>query len=265
MSMDTMKDSSNSHILSDTCTPERILIVGASSGLGKALAEYYITQGCRVAVAARRIGELEQLHALAPERVCYSRIDITEPDGLKALEALIAELGGVDIYIHSSGIGSQNESLSLDIEEDTCRVNVLAFTRFVDYMFAYFADRGHGHIVALSSVAGTRGLGIAAAYSASKAYQATYLQSLRQLCAIRSLSSVYITDIRPGFVATALLGNASYPMLMSVGEVVPDIVRSIALRKRVRIIDIRYRLLVGLWRLVPRVLWERLPVGRRRR
>lgn len=248
-----------------TAAPHRaecILIVGASSGIGRALAEYYIAQGYRVGVAARRTEELRQLQALAPERVRYRRIDVADDEALEALEGLIAELSGVDIYIHSSGIGSQNQALSPTIESDTCRVNVLGFTRLIDHMFAYFAHRGQGHIVAISSIAGTRGLGIASAYSASKAYQATYLQSLRQLTAIRSLPQLYITDIRPGFVATALLGNTFYPMLMRIEDVIPDIVRSIARRKRVRIIDMRYRLLVALWRLVPRMLWERLPVGR---
>lgn len=241
---------------------ERILIVGASSGIGRALAEYYIAQGYRVGVAARRIEELKQLQALAPERVCYRCIDVVGAEALEALEGLITELSGVDIYIHSSGIGSQNPMLSPTIEDSICQVNVLGFTRLIDYMFAYFAHRGQGHIVAISSIAGTRGLGIASAYSASKAYQSTYLQCLRQLTAIRSLPELYITDIRPGFVATALLGKASYPMLMRVEDIVPGLVRSIAQRKRVRIIDMRYRLLVGLWRLIPRVLWERLPVGR---
>lgn len=244
--------------------PRRILIVGASSGIGRGLAEHYISRGHRVGVAARTEAELQALQALAPERVYYRCIDVTRADALEELGALISELGGVEVYIHSSGIGSQNQALTSELEEATCWVNVMGFTRLVDYMFAYFAEAGRGHIVAISSVAGTRGLGIAPAYSASKAYQSTYLQCLRQLCAIRQLRQVYITDLRPGFVETALLGKTSYPMLMSVQEVVRDMVRSIELRKRVRIIDIRYRLLVGLWRLVPRVLWERLPVGRSR-
>ncbi len=239
---------------------QRVIIMGASSGIGRELALIYIERGYRVGLAARRLAELEALRALAPERVEIARIDVTHAEAPSELAELIDRLGGMDVYIHSSGVGQQNPALDPQPERWTTEVNVVGFTALVDYAFGYCAGRGKGQIVAISSIAGTRGLGAAPAYSASKAYQATYLQSLRQLTAIRGLEGITITDIRPGFVATPLLSGKPMPMLMDAERVARSIYRAICARRSIRIIDWRYRLLVGLWRLIPRPLWERLPV-----
>lgn len=224
------------------------------------LARLYIGRGWRVALAARRLELLEPLKALAPDRVEIARIDVTDTEAPQQIAALVERLGDMDVYVHSAGIGWQNVDLQPDVEARTIGVNVDGFTRCIDYAFGYFASRGRGHLVAISSVAGTRGLGSAPAYSSSKAYQATYLQCLRQLCSIRRLSGVKITDIRPGFVDTALLSGGRYPMLMRAGYAARLIARAIDRGKSVGIIDWRYRILVGLWRLIPRFVWERLPV-----
>lgn len=239
---------------------KRVIIMGASSGIGLELARLYIARGYRVGLAARRLELLSELQKLAPERIIVQRIDLTEKSCISLLDRLIEELGGLDLYIHSSGIGWQNIGLDEALEQQTTEVNVLGFTQAIGHIFNLFAAQGGGHIAAISSIAGTRGLGSAAAYSSSKAYQATYLQSLRQLCAIRGLRDVRITDIRPGFVDTALLSGSKFPMLMEASSVARAIVRAIDKRKRIGIIDWRYRLLVGLWRLIPRPLWERLPI-----
>lgn len=239
---------------------KRVIIMGASSGIGLELARLYIARGYRVGLAARRLELLSELQKLAPERIIVQRIDLTEKSCISLLDRLIEELGGLDLYIHSSGIGWQNIGLDEALEQQTTEVNVLGFTQAIGHIFNLFAAQGSGHIAAISSIAGTRGLGSAAAYSSSKAYQATYLQSLRQLCAIRGLRNVRITDIRPGFVDTALLSGSKFPMLMEASSVARAIVRAIDKRKRIGIIDWRYRLLVGVWRLIPRPLWEYLPV-----
>lgn len=237
-----------------------VIIMGASSGIGLELAKLYIKAGHRVGLAARRQERLEELRALAPERVEVARIDLERADALELLDDLSERLGGLDLYIHSSGIGWQNVALEASREEQTAEVNVLGFTRCIAHVFARFAERGVGHIVAISSIAGTRGLGSAPAYSSSKAYQACYLQALRQLCTIRKLHGVRITDIRPGFVDTALLSGSKFPLLMTPESVAVGIKEAIERGKSLRIIDWRYRVLVGLWRLIPRPLWERLPV-----
>ena len=109
--------------------------------------------------------------------------------------------------------GFQNPELDIDIELNTTRTNVEGFTRMVDTAFDYFKQHGGGHLAVISSIAGTKGLGIAPAYSATKRFQNTYIDALEQLSHLQKLN-IRFTDIRPGFVATALLGDGKhYPML----------------------------------------------------
>lgn len=237
-----------------------VLIVGASSGIGYELACLYIQAGWRVGVMARRLEPLEALEACAPDRVHSAYIDVCSTEAPALLAKFIEELGGIDLYIHSSGIGYKNASLRLDWEVDTAMVNAWGFTQVIAEVYAYFAMRGRGHIVGISSVAATRGIGLAPAYSASKAYQAYYLQALRQRSRAQGLKELYVTDVRPGFVDTPLLRGQSNPMTMPLDYASQLIYRAINRRKEVAVLDWRFRLLVALWRLLPRQLWESIPL-----
>lgn len=125
--------------------------------------------------------------------------------------------------------------------------------------FHYFKQKGYGHIAVISSIAGTKGLGVAPAYSATKCFQNTYIEALAQLARMQHLD-IHFTDIRPGFVNTDLLKGGKYPMLMQADRVAQAIVKAIKRKKRIAVIDGRYRILVFFWRMLPRWLWERLPI-----
>lgn len=233
------------------------IIVGASSGIGMEVAKVLLSDGWQLGIAARREDKLLELKAMAPERIKVMAIDVTQPDAGERLLCLIDELGGMDLYFHASGIGRQNRNLEADIELRTMETNAVGFTRMIGTAYRYFAQRGEGHIAAITSIAGTKGLGPAPAYSATKALQATYLQALEQL-ARQSGLHIRFTDIRPGFVDTALLsGDFKYPMMLQPAAVARDIVSSIYKRRHVRIIDLRYRILTFFWRLIPNWLWRR--------
>ena len=232
---------------------KKAIIVGASSGIGMEVAKVLLSDGWHLGIAARREDKLLELKAMAPERIKVMTIDVTQPDAGERLLSLIDELGGMDLYFHASGIGRQNRNLEADIELRTMETNAVGFTRMIGTAYRYFAQRGEGHIAAITSIAGTKGLGPAPAYSATKALQATYLQQSRQ-----SGLRIRFTDIRPGFVDTALLnGDFKYPMLLQPAAVARDIVGSIYKRRHVRIIDLRYRILTFFWRLIPNWLWRR--------
>ena len=237
---------------------KRAIIVGASSGIGREVARLLLADGWRLGVAARREEPLLALKAEAPERVEVMTIDITQPDADQRLLALIDCIGGMDLYFHASGIGKQNRILEPDIELRTVETNALGFTRMIGAAYRYFADKGEGHIAAITSIAGTKGLGPAPSYSATKALQATYLEALEQQACQRHLL-IHFTDIRPGFVDTALLNdNFPYPMLMRPEVVARDIVRSIKKQRHVRVIDFRYCVLTFFWELLPRWLWRHI-------
>lgn len=241
---------------------KRIVIMGATSGIGLETAKRCIAAGWRVGAAGRRSEELERLRGLAPQQVETEAIDVTDDAAPAALERLIERLGGMDVYFHVAGVGSQNPQLDPTVELHTVRTNVEGFTRMTTAAYGYFAAHGGGRIAVVSSIAGTRGLGVAAAYSASKRFQNTYIDSLAQLVRMQG-SKIRFTDIRPGFVATALLRNADYPMLMRPEKVAETLFRALECGKRRIVIDHRYALLVRLWRLIPQGVWERLPIRSR--
>ena len=222
------------------------------------VARLLLADGWQLGVAARREAPLQQLKATAPDRVEVMTIDVTQPDAGERLLSLISQLGGMDLYFHASGIGKQNRTLEADIELRTVDTNAVGFTRMIGTAFRYFAQQGKGHIAAITSIAGTKGLGPAPAYSATKALQATYLQALEQQAHQRRLN-IRFTDIRPGFVDTALLnGTFKYPMLMKPEAVARDIVSSILRQRHVRVIDARYRVMTFFWRLIPNCIWRRI-------
>ena len=239
---------------------KKAIVIGASSGIGQEVARLLIEDGWTLGVAARREERLKPLKQLAEERVEVARLDVMEDSATQVLQQLIEKLGGMDLFFYASGVGRQNRDLQEDIELNTVRTNALGFTRMIGEAYRYFAKQGGGHIAAITSIAGTKGLGPAPSYSATKAMQATYLQALEQLAHKNGLN-IRFTDIRPGFVDTDLLsGTHHYPMLMKPEAVAKDIVKAVEHKRHICIIDWKWRLLTAVWRRIPRWLWRRLPL-----
>lgn len=231
----------------------KVVIVGASSGIGLEVARLFIQRGWTVGVAARRLELLQTIGAAEVEQ-----IDVTSADAPEKLMQLVERMGGMDLFFYASGIGKQNRELTPDIELATVETNGMGFTRMIGCAYRYFAQQGMGHIAAISSIAGTKGLGPAPAYSATKAMQNVYLQALEQQAHARGLD-IRFTDIRPGFVDTALLsGSFHYPMMLKPQAVAREIVSAIDLHKHICVIDWKYRLLTAVWRRIPRWIWRRL-------
>ena len=239
---------------------QRAIVMGASSGIGREVAERLIKAGWQVGVAARRESALETIAAPDGKPPVVARIDARQGDAGLRLRALIERMGGVELYFHAAGVGWQNPGLEEDKEMDTVATNAAGFTRMVGEAFRWMADHGGGHIAVISSVAGTKGLGAAPGYSATKAYQNTYIQALEQLSRSRRLG-IMLTDLRPGFVDTALIAGSRFPMTMAPGQVADKMVRALGRRRRVCVIDWRWRIVVAAWRLLPACLWRRMPLG----
>ena len=239
---------------------KRAIVIGASSGIGREVSRLLLADGWTVGVAARREDRLLELKASSPDNVEVMRIDVTAADAGERLLELVKRLGGVSLFVYCSGVGWQNAGLEPAPELATVDVNVKGFTAMVGTMFNYMAVNLGGDIAVISSVAGTKGLGVAPSYSASKVYQNTYIQALEQLSNMRRLH-IRFTDIRPGFVDTDLLsGGGHYPMLMDKTVVARHIVRAIYAHRHVCVIDWRYRVLVALWRAMPSWLWRKLNI-----
>lgn len=241
----------------------RIVIIGASSGIGARVALDFARRGWKVGIAARRIDILETFRQQYPDNIVCRSLDVTADDAVENFYDLIECNGGADTVLYAAGVGWSNPEMNLQEDIDTVGVNVDGFTRIVNAAYRYFRDtanNGRGQIAAITSVAGTMGLGVSAAYSASKRYQQTYLQALAQLAHMQRVA-VDITDIRPGFIRTPLLkSDKKYPLLMNLDYAAPRIELALLRRRRVQVVDWRWNVLVGFWRLIPSALWCRLPV-----
>ena len=233
--------------------------MGATSGMGQEVARILAGKGWKIGVAGRREEKLKELQQLFPQSIEYQVIDIEKENAPEQLLSLIDKIGGMDLYFHGSGVGWHNEELDLSTELKTVSTNALGFTRMVDSAWHYFRQKGEGHIAVISSIAGVKGLGPAPSYSATKSFDNTYIQALAQLSRSSGLK-IRFTDIRPGFVDTPLLDTSKhhYPMLMDQKKVARKIVRAVERKKRVAVIDWRYRILGFFWRLIPNCIWERI-------
>lgn len=251
--------------------------MGATSGIGQEVARLLAANGYEVGIAGRREERLVQMAQATPGIVTHRQIDVTKEDAPMELQKLIEELGGMDLYFHSSGIGWENVALDADKELKTVETNGVGFVRMVSAAYNWFAEqradeakqRAEGdeqragdkerkaRIACITSIARTRGLGAAPAYSATKRMQAHYLECLSQQARMRHLN-IGITDIRPGFVATDLIAGSHFPLQLKTEYVARTIVRAIERDSEVVTIDWRYRLLVAAWQLIPRWLWVRL-------
>ena len=267
---------------------KKAIVMGATSGIGMEVASLLAQRGWQVGIAGRRIERLEEVKrntnllisesskASKGEITCYQQIDVTSPEAPSLLLKLIEKLGGMDLYFHSSGIGWQNNSLDFEKEMKTVETNGLGFVRMVDTAFNWFAQQNQGQeqsqgqrhkdkscetyrIACITSIAGTKGLGAAPAYSATKRFQNHYLECLTQQAHMRHLP-IAITDIRPGFVKTDLIAGSNYPLQLTPQEVALQIVNAIERGKTVKTIDWKYSILVSLWRMIPRWIWTRLTI-----
>jgi len=240
---------------------KRIVIMGATSGIGLRVAEKLAQTGWKVGAAGRNADALERLKAKFPDNVETEAIDITKDDAPDRLAELADKLGGMDTYFHVSGVGYENPRLDPAMNLRTVETNVTGFVRMIDAAYAYFRDfNPHGHIAAVTSVAGTRGIGQMAAYSSSKKFGQTYLEALRQLANSQGLR-LKITDIRPGWIHTPLIEeNRKYPMEMTLDYATPRIIRSLRSKSAVSYIDYRWRLACAMIRLVPQCIWQRLTI-----
>ncbi|MDE6485122.1 MAG: SDR family NAD(P)-dependent oxidoreductase [Duncaniella sp.] len=243
----------------------RIIIVGASSGIGNTVARDFIEMGFKVGVAARSEAPLRQLRDLNPEMVDYEVIDVTARDAGKRLLGLIKRLGGMDILLLVSGVGFQNTALDMGKEMNMLETNVVGFARIIATAYRYYRDCPNattpGQIAAITSVAGTKGIGVAAAYSASKRFQQNYLEALDQLSRKQGVD-VAFTDIRPGFIRTPLLDGATdYIMEMDVKYASKLIEAAVLKRKRVATVDWRWRVVTALWSMIPSCLWTKMDIG----
>ena len=235
------------------------IIIGATSGIGRALVVELAGRGYALGVTGRREELLETLQRELTTPVIARRMDVTQPEAAMAqLDALIAELGGLDLLVVNAGVGIPNPDLTWEPERDTLAVNVTGFTALAVAGFRYFTRQGHGHLVGISSIAGLRGGRWNPAYSASKAFMINYLEALRGRARQLGLP-IAVTDIRPGYVATAMTASNQWMFWVATPSTAArQIADAIHRKSRVAYITHRWVLIAWLVRHLPDWVLERL-------
>ena len=241
------------------CRAMKILIVGATSGIGRALFELYASQGHEVAVVGRRQEMLDEMCRQHSQGTVYAyRADITDVESTPVwLDGVWKDMAGVDVVIASAGVGELNPQLEYAKEVATLNTNVVGWTCLVDEVFNRFLAQGRGHLAVISSVGGQRGEPSAPAYTATKAFQINYAEALRKK-ARKSGLPIYVTDIRPGFVDTKMAQGEGLFWVMPTEKVALQIARAIRRRRSVAVVTKRWRPIHFLWRHLPRFVYDRL-------
>jgi short-subunit dehydrogenase len=232
------------------------VVIGASSGIGRALAATLSLAGYRVGVVARRTELLTSLREELTGPCVIKTVDVSQPElAMPLLRELIDELGDVELFIVNAGIGFDNADLKWEPERETIAVNVLGFAAMVNVAVAHLEARRSGHLVGISSVAAVRGVGAAPAYAASKAFVSNYLQGVRYR--LRKLKlPIVVTDVQPGFVDTPMAGGDFW--MASPQTAARQIAVAIRKRRPHVYVTRRWRLVAWLMKVVPDALYARL-------
>ena len=228
------------------------IVFGATSGIGKSLTEILVNDGYQVAITGRRLELLVALKNKFPNQILVKQNDIQDVKGVeKIFHEIVAEFETIDLVIQSSGVGFINPKLEWNQEEQSINTNVLGVTKLYTLAYILFKNQQFGHLVGISSIASLRGNRAAPVYFASKAYQKAYLESLYIKTKSIKSKKVFITDIRPGFVDTAMaLGDGIF-WLVSLEKAVKQIHTAIKKKKRVAYISKRWRLIAWVLKIAP--------------
>lgn len=236
---------------------KKVIIAGASSGIGRELAKLYAKDGFKVGITGRRKNLLEELEQEFPATILIQPFDHTSEHLEKNLGELISKLGGLDLFILSAGNGELNSSLNWQVERATLDLNVIAWTEIADFVFNFFSNQKYGQLAAITSIAAIRGEGRAPAYNASKAFQANYLDGLRKKAVYEKLS-ISITDIRPGFVKTAMAKSYKRFWEAPVEKAAKQIYIAIQKKKKTVYITKRWNLIAFMIKILPDWIYYRI-------
>lgn len=233
----------------------RVLIIGASSGIGKELSLRYASLGNEVIAVARRKPLLQELAQTSPN-IQVAQCDIADIDSSQALLAQIFT-SPIDLAVLCSGVGDLNPDLDFAIERPTLDINVIGWTFFADFIYKKFEEQRYGHLAVITSCGGLRGEPMAPSYSASKAFQMNYAEALCKK-AFKSKLPIVVTDIRPGLVNTRMAKGEGLFWVMPVEKVAAQIMMAIAKGKDVAIVTKRWSILHWIMKHLPRSIYKRM-------
>lgn len=240
-------------------TRRLVVISGASSGLGLALAQHYLELGAAVGVMARRLPLLQDLELRYPQQVRSYALDVRDAAALRsAAQDFMAQVGVPDIVIANAGVsvGTLTEyAEDLDAFQQVMDINVGGMVKTFHPFIAAMRDAGRGRLVGIASVAGFRGLPGASAYSASKAAAITYLESLR--VEMRD-SGVKVVTLCPGYIKTPMTAINPYtmPFILEPADAARRMARVIECGRSFAVVPWQMALVGRLLKLLPNCVYD---------
>jgi len=243
---------------------KRAILIGASSGIGAALARRLAREGYIVALLARRQERLRALcdeinNACGETRALWYAHDVTDYGSVPGLlQKALADLGGLDLFVYNSGIALPGGFKHYEFDKDlrTTEVNYVGALAWLNPVAAMFRSLGAGQIVGISSVGGERGRVNNPAYQASKAALTSYLESLRNRLTRRG---VHVLTVKPGYVATEMTaGQKGLFWVVTADQAAADIWKAIRHHKQVIYIPARWALVMLIVRNIPSFIFRRL-------
>lgn len=240
-------------------SPRRAIIIGATSGLGAALARLMANRGYAVGLTGRRRDRLESLKKEIGVPALIARMDISRPDeAVTIFRSLKLKMGGVDTVVLNAGVSALTGELTWENERYVIDINVRGIAALAVEAYRQFEEQGYGRLVAVSSVAGLFGRGSSPAYNASKAFLSTYMQGYRQK-ARRSPADITVTNLLPGYVRTEMTaGNKNMFWSVDADYAARQMLYAIEHDKARAYIPRRWWLPAQLARLIPDSVWDRL-------
>ena len=239
------------------------IVVGASSGIGREIAIQLCARGFRVGIAARNSAVLAEMSCLlGADRCIFQAFDVTQTnDAIKGLRRLQEELSEVDFVYLVAGTGFPNPDLDWALEEATIAVNCMGFAALAAASVRIFRAQGRGHLVAITSVAAARPAGGAPAYGASKTFESVYIEALRYW-AFQNKLPIHLTEVRPGFVDTAMMKASKVFWVISAQKAAAGIITAVDRRKQIAYVPLRWRWVAILMSLLPAFLYVKAPTSR---
>ncbi len=236
----------------------KIIIIGATSGIGKALTEFYAARNHVLGITGRRTEKLEKIKSEFPNTsVHVAFMDVANPlVSRQIMHDLVIEMGGCDVLIINAGVGYPKATYEQELA--TVDINARGFMALANWGYEYFKTQGKGHLVGISSVAAIRSSPYAPEYHATKAFMSSYLEGLRYRSA-KWHKHIYVTEIRPGYVDTAMTEeNKTMFWVATPQKAAAQIAEAIQTKKAVAYVTKRYVLIATLLKILPDWIYTRV-------
>lgn len=236
-----------------------VIVIGATSGIGRGVAALYVSMGYNVGITGRRADLLHEIKESNPNQYFTKVLDVTHTQEIdRILDELAEEIGGCSIVVICSGTGRRNPDLNFEWEKLTLETNVLGFAATAIWAYKYLSLHG-GVLAAITSISGLKGFALSPSYCSSKSFQIRYLDSLRQK-AYQDNNRLTVTEIRAGFVDTAMGNGDGAFWQASVSKASKQIVQSIGKRRDLTFVSRRWIVISYLLKLIPEPLFRRIGI-----